>query len=492
VKFEDTLEVQQVVLKSLAQCGKYEECISKGIDILRILDFYVVISPTIENIMNAVKSIDILASQYSIEYMMNLCESDVGDSIKNIAKIMQSFYVACYATTSPVLPLIACAMIKYSLENGICEESTFAFATFAILKINLEGNYTDAQQWAQVSRGIIKKYQSMKKSNVLHEIQAGFMLCSTVDIWFTSPREVCQLLLKYYHDAMRIGHIELAMHSLVRTWTFRLFSGDNLHMIALSTRYHLKRVADQQSKHYAIYVALNNILLMELTGKSVDCFSVFAGSISNMIDVLAEAVNSKDDHQIHTTHGYIVMLAYWRGDYLVVEETSRIAALLPTKVPQVLFLVHLTLFRGLVAFRLYRKFGDDQRLAEGKEMIDKMEKWALNSKAVFENKLLMLKAEYLASIREYDKALDMYTQSIQLAQDHGRIDELGLAYELLGNVYSSAHAFKEDPNNSFKMAHLYFTQWGATAVAARLVRENDLDMTSMDINEAESTNTKYS
>lgn len=201
-------------------------------------------------------------------------------------------------------------------------------------------------------------------------------------------------------------------------------------------------------------------------------------------------VNSNDDLLLHTTHAYNVMLAYWRRDYLAVEKTSRIAALLPTEVPQ-LFLVPLTLFRGLVAFRLYRKIGDDQRLAEGKEMMDEMEKWALNSKAVFENKWLLLKAEYLASIRDHDAALGMYMQSIQVARDHGRLDELGLAYELLGNYHSSAPVSKEDPISSFKMAHLYYTQWGATAVAAKLLRENDLDKASMDITEAQLANIKY-
>merc|ERR1712194_195009 len=486
VPFLDTLKIQQVGLKSLGQSGKHEECICKGIEILRLLDFDVPRSPTMESICDAINSVDIIACQYSIDDIMSLCETQVDESIKNIVQIIVAFYVSCYSAHSPFLPLIACVVVKYSLENGICEETTFAFATFSMFKI-VQGDYAEGKRWAQMTRGITKKYQSMKKSNVLFEIQSGFLLSSTVDIWFDSPRDISNDLLKYHHDAMRAGHIYLAMHCLVEVWTFRLLGGDNLSVISLSTQNHLKLVA-KHGKHFALYVALNNVLLMELTGMSLDCFSEFDRSICNMNDLQAEAENTKDNHLLQTIHAYNVIIAFWRGDYLAVETSSRISSMLPTEVPQ-LFLVTFTLLRGLAAFQLYRKIGGEQRLAEGKDMMNVMEKWAQNSTTVFENKLLLLKAEYFASTNEYDKALNMYMQSVQISRDHGNIHELGLVYESLGN-YHSACVSREDPSVYFKMAHLYYTQWGATAVAEKLVREHVLDMTSPDSEESQTANFK--
>ena len=66
-------------------------------------------------------------------------------------------------------------------------------------------------------------------------------------------------------------------------------------------------------------------------------------------------------------------------------------------------------------------YGDEQRLKDGKEMIDRFEEWALVSMAVFENKWLLLKAEYSASTDEFDQALQMYEGSIKSAQNHGNI-----------------------------------------------------------------------
>jgi len=316
-------------------------------------------------------------------------------------------------------------------------------------------------------------------------------LYSEIDIWFASPREISRKLLDFHHDGMRMGHIDTAMYSLVLAWRYRLFGGENLAIISQSAEDRLK-LAAKHSKHAAgVHVALDNVLLMELKGKYWDCFSVFEGSICNMNDLQAAAESSKDIFLLLAVPGYNMLLAYWRGDYLAAEKFSHIVSKTnrTSKTPTFL-LVYFTLFRGLIACQLYRKIGGNHRLAEGKEMMDEMETWALNSKAVFENKWLLLKAEYSASIQQYVAAQNLYKTSIQVAQDHGNIHELGLAYELLGNYYS-AYGSREDSNDCLKKAHVYYTQWGATAVAEKLVRDHNLDMTSM-VEELRAGNSKHS
>ena len=55
LKIEDTLEVQQAVLKSLAQMGNHKECICNSIDLLRQLNFDIPLSPTKDTLINAMK-----------------------------------------------------------------------------------------------------------------------------------------------------------------------------------------------------------------------------------------------------------------------------------------------------------------------------------------------------------------------------------------------------------------------------------------------------
>ena len=137
-------------------------------------------------------------------------------------------------------------------------------------------------------------------------------------------------------------------------------------------------------------------------------------------------------------------------------------------------------------------YGGEQRLKDGNEMIDRFEEWALVSMAVFENKWLLLKAEYSASTDEFDQALQMYEGSIKSAQNHGNIHELALAHELLGN-YCSGRGFTTTTSNAcFEQAYMYYTQWGATAIAEKILHTHNLEMDSAAKQELHLQNQKHS
>ena len=175
---------------------------------------------------------------------------------------------------------------------------------------------------------------------------------------------------------------------------------------------------------------------------------------------------------------------------MAAEESSRLAStMLQAKMPTIYLIYHI-FFRGLILFQLYRIFGDEQRLKDGKEMMDRMEGWALVSSAVFENKWLLLKAEFMASIDESDQALKNYEGSIKSAQDHGNIHELALAQELFGNYYSERGCMTTSIE-CFKKAYVYYTQWGATAIADKILETHNLEMASAAKQELHLQNQKH-
>merc|ERR1712127_780209 len=100
--------------------------------------------------------------------------------------------------------------------------------------------------------------------------------------------------------------------------------------------------------------------------------------------------------------------------------------------PEICAVFH-TFWVGLIAFHLHRQPGGDnpERFKRGKEAMEKMEKWAKIASVLFDNKLLLLKAEHSAAIGEYDQARGLYESSINAAKDHGRIHDLACAYEFL-------------------------------------------------------------
>lgn len=67
--FQDTLEVQQLVLRALAHLGRHKDCILKGMQILKKLDFGVEESPSRDSILSAVKSTDKIIARCSLDHI---------------------------------------------------------------------------------------------------------------------------------------------------------------------------------------------------------------------------------------------------------------------------------------------------------------------------------------------------------------------------------------------------------------------------------------
>lgn len=223
-------------------------------------------------------------------------------------------------------------------------------------------------------------------------------------------------------------------------------------------------------------------------------FAVFEEPICSLDHLLVEAESKKKIKLIYILHCYKLFIAYWHGDLAVAEKHSclaqnaRPASTLPT-----VLLLYATYFRGLVSFQMYRQAGGEHRLKNGEEMMELMEKWAKlspESMAVFGNKWHLIKAEYYSSVKDYGRALKMYKASIAASKDHGNIHELALGYELMGDYYA-AHHFETDVTECYKNAATFYLQWGAAAVARRIMSKHSLDIDLVVHNEHEGVSIKH-
>ena len=226
-----------------------------------------------------------------------------------------------------------------------------------------------------------------------------------------------------------------------------------------------------KSQSLARWVVCDCILLMELTGKDEDYFSVFDDSIQNLDDIHCEV-----PFMLYRIQICKMMYYFWKGDYVAAEEQAHTSLGNFFKLDPKTYIYH-TFFSGLISFQLYRTLGGDKRLKNGKEMLDRMKTWA--DAALLENKRLLLEAEYAAlTNNESNDAEQLYKSSIKTAQDHLNIHELALAYELFGNYHTERS--RGDSNGCFEKAFVYYTQWGATKVAQRVSEQHDLNMAFVD------------
>jgi hypothetical protein len=203
--------------------------------------------------------------------------------------------------------------------------------------------------------------------------------------------------------------------------------------------------------------------------------------LSGKTEYIIDGCTSIDDLQSNAMFGRVEFNVYlykmiigffFNPDITEVENYSHIAGATPNaKMPELLH-IYYTFYSGLIAFQAHHRLGGDSRLKEGSEVIRKLESWTKCS-PIFENKWLLLKAEYLSSVHSGDDPRQYYEASIDAAKRQGYIHELAIAYELLGN-YHASHGHRDDAKSNYNAAYVSYSQWGANAVAEKLSVKHNL------------------
>ena len=123
VPLEDSLFAHACHIRSLRQAEKYKETIATGLAVLRLLSIDI---PTVSSpmtIMEEMAKTTKLTSQYTSQQIISMKQTCMIARKRNVLEIVDAMFPVCYREASPYLPLLACAMINYSFQNGVCGES---------------------------------------------------------------------------------------------------------------------------------------------------------------------------------------------------------------------------------------------------------------------------------------------------------------------------------------------------------------------------------
>ncbi len=134
-------------------------------------------------------------------------------------------------------------------------------------------------------------------------------------------------------------------------------------------------------------------------------------------------------------------------------------------------------FEGLASFLLARRsmmnrscndeLSSSKLMEHGQSILKRMRCWSEHSSWNWEDKMLLLNAENLFTLGDYEQASFMYDNAIQSAHDHKFIHEEAIASELAGIFYHERGMHcKSYPY--FVHSVRSYKEWGAHAVAERV------------------------
>jgi len=191
-------------------------------------------------------------------------------------------------------------------------------------------------------------------------------------------------------------------------------------------------------------------------------------------------LSKKGSHRYHL--GTLVLLEIM-GHVILrrMDKAKLILDMCRSSVPEkrwVFYQVMTDFFLGLTACYLARQSEqDDTQMVEVQVICDKLDRLRAHSKWNFENKFLLLKAEYHFSKGEVTDAAKYYHNSIDSANKHKFIHEEAIGCELAGYFYKE----QGDETASaamFLRAHSAYSKWGAVHKANTLPLGEDASQKS--------------
>ena len=106
-------------------------------------------------------------------------------------------------------------------------------------------------------------------------------------------------------------------------------------------------------------------------------------------------------------------------------------------------------------------------MEKGETVLEKIKLWSIHSSWNFENKMLLLEAEKMHTLGDFDNAASLYERSVRSAREHKFIHEEAIASELAG-IFFLERGLREKSLNLFLHSIWSYKTWGALAVAKRV------------------------
>jgi hypothetical protein len=273
-----------------------------------------------------------------------------------------------------------------------------------------------------------------------------------------------------YETGLLAGDTEYAVSCL---WTYSVTTfccGENLNSLDENVLTFIKRAIHYRQKVQTKFLLPLLQLILDLKGSAeVQPYSEFNDG-STEESFVANAIGNRE---LSSCRFYFItrkFKAFWLEDMDAMSECyEKCLEYSVGENARSIPVIYSTFLDGLIAFYFARKQRADESkwTRIGEDVIETMKHWAKTSSWNFENKLLLVEAEYYFHNGNREKAIECYLASAKAAKDHRFIHEQGLAYEKLA-TFLLHEGEKHNALGYFNMSKQCYDRWGAKALVYRI------------------------
>jgi PAS domain S-box-containing protein len=352
--------------------------------------------------------------------------------------------------------LQTCRQVKISLEHGASSASPYAYAVWGSGPGLVFHRYDEAYRFARLACRLVEKH-----GFVASQAQV-YVLMGMVAAWTRSTATAIDFNRKAILAATESGDVTFACFCMILTSPYLLLRNDALDLVWRESEVALGFIRKVKLGDTADIIVCQQRFIATMQGRTT--------SLSTFSD--GEFDEAAFETQLTAERAPLLLCWYWiyklKARFLSCDFAGALAAARRAKpvlqpLNRQIALLDYFFYTALTVSALYETSTADEQ-PSWRELLrehqEQLREWAENCPPTFADKHALVLAE-IARLEKRDvDALQFYEQAIQLAREHGFVQNEGLAHELAAQHYlargleTAGHAYLRNARNCYD-------RWGA-------------------------------
>jgi len=370
---------------------------------------------------------------------------------------------SAYFTDQRLFRLQVCRMVTISLQHGASMDSATGYAYFGIVLGTAFHRYGDGYRFAKLACDLLDKYGFIANQGTV---------CTTsgmVAAWTQPIGTAIDFSRTGIPAAIEAGNLTHACYGLLMSLTYFLLRGDPLDLVWRESEMALDFAQKAKYDNVADMIVSQQRFIASMQGRTA-AFPTFSDAQFDEVTFEARLAAGRNAMGICAYWILKLKARFLAGDYAeALDAADKAKQLLEASAGQIQQLDYFY-YTALTVSALYETASADEQQAWRELLMahqEQLREWAENYPPTFGDKYTLVLAE-IARIEKRDAdAIALYEQAIDLAHEHGFVQNEGLAHELAAQ-YCLARNLKAAGYAYLRTARNCYDRWGAIGKVKQL------------------------
>jgi PAS domain S-box-containing protein len=381
-------------------------------------------------------------------------------------QMIASVCTPTYFLAPDLWKLMVFQKMQLSIQYGNAPGSAFGYADYGLIQCAVEENIDAAYQFSQLAM----KLQSQLDAKEFIP-KTSLLVNMYLKHWREHLKETLNPLLEAYHCGLETGDLEYATFAIAFRFYHSYLIGRDLTQLEQEMASYEGAIANFKQVLPLTLTRIYHQSVLNLIQPS-EHPDLLLGDSYNEEDCLPQLLAANDQYIIFHLYLNKLILAYlFQNTEQAAKHADTTQQLLSDGAVGLLVVPVFYFYDSLARIAVFPQASNTQQ-QQILQKIDanqqKMKHWADHAPMNYQHKFHLVEAERHRILGQDVEAADAYDRAIDLAQEHGYLNEEALANELAGRFYL-AKGRPRIAQAYLLEAHYCYLRWGASA------KVNDLD-----------------